>query len=71
MSDLKPRDLVLELLQDGKDHEFREIHDYIVSRTGETDRSEKATRVVLQTLKETGHLAVSSVKYTKKQEVQG
>lgn len=66
----KPRDIVLELLQDGNGHDFQEIHEHIVSVTGETDRSEKSTRVVLQTLKETGHLGVSSVKYARLSEPQ-
>jgi len=66
---LKPRDIVLELMADGNGHEFQEIHDYIVARTGEGDRSEKATRVVLQTLKETGHIGVEAVKYPRVSEV--
>ena len=63
----KPREIVLELLSDGKGHEFPEIHAHLESKAGK--RTEKATRVLLQDLKDSGLLAASAVEYSKVQKV--
>jgi hypothetical protein len=66
----KPREIVLELLSDGKGHEFPEIHSVLTAKVGK--RTEKATRVLLQDLKDSGLLAASAVEYSKVQKgVQG
>jgi hypothetical protein len=66
----KPREIVLELLSDGKGHEFPEIHTHLESKAGK--RTEKATRVLLQDLKDSGLLAASAVEYSRVQKgVQG
>lgn len=59
----KPREIVLELLSDGKGHEFPEIHSVLTAKVGK--RTEKATRVLLQDLKDSGLLAASAVEYSK------
>ena len=59
----KPREIVLELLSDGKGHEFPEIHSVLTAKGGK--RTEKATRVLLQDLKDSGLLVASAVEYSK------
>ena len=59
----KPREIVLELLSDGKGHEFPEIHSVLTAKVGK--RTEKATRVLLQDLKDSGLLVASAVEYSK------
>ena len=59
----KPREIVLELLSDGKGHEFPEIHSVLTAKAGK--RTEKATRVLLQDLKDSGLLVASAVEYSK------
>ena len=61
----KPREIVLELLSDGKGHEFPGIHAHLESKAGK--RTEKATRVLLQDLKDAGLLAASAVEYSRVQ----
>ena len=59
----KPREIVLDLLSDGKGHEFPEIHSVLTAKGGK--RTEKATRVLLQDLKDSGLLVASAVEYSK------
>ena len=59
----KPREIVLELLSDDKGHEFQEIHVHLESKAGK--RTEKATRVLLQDLKDSGLLVASAVEYSR------
>ena len=59
----KPREIVLELLSDDKGHEFQEIHAHLESKAGK--RTEKATRVLLQDLKDSGLLVASAVEYSR------
>ena len=59
----QPREIVLDLLSDGKGHEFPEIHSVLTAKGGK--RTEKATRVLLQDLKDSGLLVASAVEYSK------
>ena len=61
---MKPGEAILALLADGKEHGFPEIHQHIVEVLGDKDRDEKATRVALQLLKDTGRVGASSVTYS-------
>ena len=59
----QPREIVLDLLSDGKGHEFPEIHSVLTAKGGK--RTEKATRVLLQDLKDSGLLVASAVEYSR------
>lgn len=63
---VKPGEAILALLKGnpGKSFRFQEIHEHLVGVLGDKDRDEKATRVALQLLKDTGRVKVSSVVYT-------
>jgi len=63
---VKPGEAILALLKGnpGKSFRFHEIHEHLVGVLGDKDRDEKATRVALQLLKDTGRVKVSSVVYT-------
>ncbi len=63
---VKPGEAILALLKGnpGKSFRFQEIHEHLMGVLGDKDRDEKATRVALQLLKDTGRVKVSSVVYT-------
>ena len=63
---VKPGEAILALLKgnQGKSFRFQEIHEHLCWVLGDKDRDEKATRVALQLLKDTGRVKVSSVVYT-------
>ena len=63
---VKPGEAILALLKGnpGKSFRFQEIHEHLMGVLGDKDRDEKATRVALQLLKDTGRVKVASVTYT-------
>ena len=63
---VKPGEAILVLLKGnpGKSFRFQEIHEHLCGVLGDKDRDEKATRVALQLLKDTGRVKVASVTYT-------
>lgn len=63
---VKPGEAILALLKGnpGKSFRFQEIHEHLCGVLGDKDRDEKATRVALQLLKDTGRVKVASVTYT-------
>ena len=62
---VKPGEAILAYLKGSeKPRTFGEIHAHLVVVLGEKDRDEKATRVALQLLKDTGRVKASSVEYS-------
>lgn len=70
---VKPGEAILALLKGnpGKSFRFQEIHEHLMGVLGDKDRDEKATRVALQLLKDTGRVKVSSVVYSLEEGVAG
>ena len=62
---VKPGEAILAYLKGSEQpRTFGEIHAHLVVVLGEKDRDEKATRVALQLLKDTGRVKASSVEYS-------
>jgi len=62
---LRPGEAILAYLKASSEpRTFAEIHSHLCEVLGDKDRDEKATRVALQLLKETGRLKASSVTYS-------